>query len=84
MAGKTRLGRSAVNGFFPLDDTDANTRGRVDPALGALLIPDGLDFTLPSPRPLAFTRTYASYNPHIGPLGPGWSISGASTRLEVT
>lgn len=56
----------------------------VNPMLGVKVLPGETDFALAAPSPFAFTRSYASDDARIGPLGQGWSIPGASLYLEVS
>ena len=57
--------------------------GPVNPMLGIKILPGETDFALPAPKPFVFTRSYASDDARIGPLGPGWSIPGAGLGLET-
>lgn len=56
----------------------------VNPMLGIKVLPGETDFALAAPSPFVFTRSYASDDARIGPLGQGWSIPGASLYLEVS
>ena len=56
----------------------------VNPTLGAKVLPDETDFSLPGPMTLSWSRTYSSYisadnknaagedAARVGLLGPGW------------
>ncbi|SDU35258.1 RHS repeat-associated core domain-containing protein [Halopseudomonas salegens] len=55
----------------------------VNPLLGAKLLPGEVDFALPAPSVFAFSRSYLSRDARVGPLGQGWSISGAGLELEL-
>lgn len=56
----------------------------VNPLLGAKVLSDETDFSLPGPMPLVWSRNYSSYiSPdggeaaQVGLLGPGWQMPGA-------
>ena len=58
----------------------------VNPTLGAKVLPDETDFSLPGPMTLSWSRTYSSYisadnknaagedAARVGLLGPGWHL----------
>lgn len=56
----------------------------VNPILGIKVLPGETDFALAAPSPFVFTRSYASDDARIGPLGQGWSVPGVSLYLEVS
>lgn len=56
----------------------------VNPMLGIKVLPGETDFALAAPSPFVFTRSYASDDARIGPLGQGWSVPGVSLYLEIS
>lgn len=82
-SGSVLIGDSASGSADTACKGSPSVGAPVNPILGIKVLPSETDFALEAPSPFAFTRSYASDDARIGPLGHGWAIPG-SLSLEVT